>query len=506
MHRYIKKYQNSGVLGNTLTPQHSQFFSDLQTMTMPTPIPPSLQIPDSVKRWSDTKRRSAQDTGTKADNVYNKLGLAGKLSDTLGSLIPQNNQSSLTTGVNRAWDATASSLSQIPGIGSAIGGSMKVAGLLSDGLNAMGVGTDQMTTTDKLLDSKLFKMTPLGLTNSIGARKADSITKDTDAFNQVGSSYGGTQSVVDNALTKSGKKYGLLSGGSRDKANRQIHNAKMQQTKMSNIADANAFTASNNPLISLGTQLQLNGGYQQNKTRFGKTGFKIDTEKAKNVVKLAQPTKERTLDELVTHANSSNANFVKRLNEPSIRTIPTDDGNVMSHKLGYAGVGNKTIVFPQVQEINGQLKYIGDWREALKSAIQNKDTLEMSPSEAELFTTQYKTKYPGFKSLKFKDGGTVNVIPDGALHKNKHHLGDIDEKFDEVTNKGIPVISENGDDVTQHAEVEREEIIFNLDVTKELEKLMEDGSDSAAIEAGKLLVKEILENTVDNTGLLNKIE
>ena len=35
---------------------------------------------------------------------------------------------------------------------------------------------------------------------------------------------------------------------------------------------------------------------------------------------------------------------------------------------------------------------------------------------------------------------------------------------------------------------------------------MEDGSDEAAIEAGKLLVHEILENTVDNTGLLNKIE
>lgn len=109
--------------------------------------------------------------------------------------------------------------------------------------------------------------------------------------------------------------------------------------------------------------------------------------------------------------------------------------------------------------------------------------------------------------LEFKNGGTVNVIPDGALHKNKHHLENVDEKFEEVTAKGIPVITESaGGDITQHAEVEREEIIFNLDVTKQLEKLMEDGSDEAAIEAGKLLVHEILENTVDNTGLLNKIE
>lgn len=111
-------------------------------------------------------------------------------------------------------------------------------------------------------------------------------------------------------------------------------------------------------------------------------------------------------------------------------------------------------------------------------------------------------KIPGFKN-----GGAVNVIPDGALHKNKHHLENVDEKFEEVTAKGIPVITESaGGDITQHAEVEREEIIFNLDVTKQLEKLLEDGSDEAAIEAGKLLVHEILENTVDNTGLLNKVE
>jgi chorismate mutase len=35
---------------------------------------------------------------------------------------------------------------------------------------------------------------------------------------------------------------------------------------------------------------------------------------------------------------------------------------------------------------------------------------------------------------------------------------------------------------------------------------LKDDSDEAAIEAGKLLVHEILENTVDNTGLLNTVE
>ena len=101
---------------------------------------------------------------------------------------------------------------------------------------------------------------------------------------------------------------------------------------------------------------------------------------------------------------------------------------------------------------------------------------------------------------QYKQGGAFNVIPEGALHKNKHHLDEVDEKFEDVTTKGIPIVSEkeNGK-VSQQAEVEKEEIIFRLDVTKELEDLAKKDDDEAAIKAGKLLVKEILYNTKDNT-------
>lgn len=100
----------------------------------------------------------------------------------------------------------------------------------------------------------------------------------------------------------------------------------------------------------------------------------------------------------------------------------------------------------------------------------------------------------------YKSGGSFNIIPEGALHKNKHHLEDIDSKFEDVTSKGIPVISESeGGDITQHAEVEKEEIIFRLEVTKKLEELARENTDDAALEAGKLLVKEILYNTIDKT-------
>lgn len=418
MRKRIQKYQNSGVLtgGSNLTPplpQPASLTSMIQTPSFPT----TLELPDSVKQWNQNQASKIQRAYTKKANLNKGFGIAGSIADVAGSLIPKTEQSALTEGLNQGYDAAANAAMAIPGVGTIIGGAMKVGGMLSDGLTALGVGTDQMTTADKILDSKFLKLTPLGLVNAIGAKKADTITKDNEAFEQVGSSYGGTQATVDDALTKSGKKYGLLSGKARNKANQQIHNAQMQQSKMSNIADEAqmAFTASNNPLIGLGTQLQLNGGYQQSTVRAGKSGLKMDREFAKRVIKLSNGKK----------------NKAKKIQEEV-----------------------------RMEEVAG-----------------------------------------------FKNGGAVNVIPDGALHAHKHHLEDVDGKFEEVTTKGIPVITEEkGGDIKQHAEVEREEIIFNLDVTKQLEKLMQDGSDEAAIEAGKLLVHEILENTVDNTGLLKTVE
>ena len=104
---------------------------------------------------------------------------------------------------------------------------------------------------------------------------------------------------------------------------------------------------------------------------------------------------------------------------------------------------------------------------------------------------------------EFKEGGSVNVIPEGALHARKHHM-----EMDGITKKGIPVVDNNG---TQQAEIERSEVIFRLEVTQEIERLYkiyysEESSkkekDEVALEAGKLLVNEILYNTIDNTNKL----
>lgn len=130
---------------------------------------------------------------------------------------------------------------------------------------------------------------------------------------------------------------------------------------------------------------------------------------------------------------------------------------------------------------------------------------------------------------KFANGGNLqNVIPDGALHARKHNLeGDIAEF---ITDKGIPVITiaeegeeiinddgkkvlAEGGEITQHAEIEKEEIIFAKPTTDQLEAYFkqyneaetEEEKNAILLETGKFLTSEILENTIDNVGLLDKI-
>lgn len=114
---------------------------------------------------------------------------------------------------------------------------------------------------------------------------------------------------------------------------------------------------------------------------------------------------------------------------------------------------------------------------------------------------------------KFESGGKINVIPEGALHAHKHDLPE--EISEQVTNKGIPVITmEDGGEITQHAEIERNEIVFNIDFSKKIEELTKNYNDSVdseekdtiALELGKLMTLEILTNTEDKTGLLDTIE
>lgn len=462
-------------------------------------------------------------------NIGNTMSKAGGYADMIGSFIPKKEQSALTTGLNQGYDAAANMISSVPGVGTIVGGAMKIGGMLSDGLTALGVGTDQMTTTDKILDSKFMKLTPMGLVNAFGAKKADTIYKDNETWEQQGSAYGGSMAKVDDALTKSGKKYGAFSGKARRKANAQIAEAKRQQNLVSDINQEaqDAFAASNYSGIGLRNELALSGGYRN--MAVGRNGMKIlDAEsqwarevlnKAKEVNKLQKGGKvdgitgaapkitfESWYETVPSDRNDTTSYNLRRAFElapkeelEAWRTSSVEDLRNGKNHLNSVYLNPKTGIYEFMKAKNHPtLKYELEWYnskdpEAIK--FRNAYDLDMSGD------------YYKYVPKKFAEGGKVNVIPDGALHAHKHHLEDISPEYEQVTSKGIPVVTEEeGGKLKQHAEIERNEIIFRLEVTKKLEELMKDGSDDAAIEAGKLLAHEIINNTVDNTGLMEVVE
>lgn len=395
MHKLIKRYQvGGGIVSPSSIGQLIQN-RDLGIIQQQA----NLNLTKGLK----LPKNSSSLVGKSNFNIGNTMNIAGGIADTLGSFIPQKEQSALTTGLNQGYDMTANAVSAIPGVGTIIGGAMKIGGALSDGLTALGIGTDQMTTADKILDSKFLKLTPLGLINSIGAKKADTMYKDNTTWEQQGSSYGGSLAKVDDAMTKSGKKYGAFSGRGRRAANRQIAEATRQQ----------------------GVIQGINNKAQD---AFLSSSTMSDTNNTRNYINLS---------------GGINFNTIRR--------------------------GQEGLRFPTKDEVDRA-------RNTLR--VLNNQSLPV-----------------------YKEGGKMNVIPEGALHARLHHMD-----MEGITKKGIPVITkEDGGEVVQHAEIERDEIIFTKEVTEKLEELYKKGTDEAAIEAGKILAKEIMENTQDNTGLIKTI-
>ena len=114
------------------------------------------------------------------------------------------------------------------------------------------------------------------------------------------------------------------------------------------------------------------------------------------------------------------------------------------------------------------------------------------------------------KAQAFKQGGQMNVIPEGALHARKNNM-DL-AKEGEITHKGVPVVDNDG---VQQAEVEKEEWTMTKELTDDIERWFKEYQDEStsqkdkdllAIKCGKRIVKELLYNTEDRTGLIEKIE
>lgn len=321
-----------------------------------------------------------------------------------------------------------------------VGGAMKAGKFLGDGLTALGVGTDQMTTKDQILDSNFMKLTPVGLINSIGAKSTQNFSANNDTLEKVGESYGGSKNLISEAVSKANKKYGLFSSGERKAANNLIDKARGQQDTMTSISDEYQDQLANKSQLAYGRYfMNINGGFQP--IRAAKQGA-----------------------------------ILKRI-------------SLRKHKEG--------------GEIKEKIE-LQPWQPEIKTIIEFKEGGEIKESADIEWQPEIKILAEGGKVEETTN--QKNVIPEGALHAHKHNM----EHAEDLTKKGIPVVDNKGE---QQAEVERNEIIFNLEVTKQLEELhnkylkeetTQQEKDELAIEAGKLLVYEILHNTEDRTGLIKE--
>lgn len=69
---------------------------------------------------------------------------------------------------------------------------------------------------------------------------------------------------------------------------------------------------------------------------------------------------------------------------------------------------------------------------------------------------------------KFAEGGSI--LPTGKLHKELNHMQDLSEQFEDLTRKGIPVVTvDESGDMIQVAEIEHSEIILSKEITDQLE-------------------------------------
>lgn len=483
----------------------------------------SSALSKKQRRYLGDDSQVTQNLQEYKDKVANISNMVSVGADLLGSAFGQNNSMNGPGAQSAGVQAASTILQTGKDWISNTNPALKMAFKIEDTVKKWVGGTDGKTKIDVLADN----IPGLGLVNAAFGKKANPLVKDTETLAYLGGGYDATEDDITEAAKKASKKYGVFSSKARRAANRQIADALSQQEIMGNIAydtQQDRLTESSmTDILSNLQSFQSSGGWNQRSSYLvAKQGGKLFSDQAianvRNVLKHQagnKITKTRSLQELIDYAKQVNPRFIQRLSEPAKGiTFIDDEGRQAqgSHYLMWSDSDDgNAIIYPRIQEIDGELQFLNG-QDAYKRALENKNYLIMSPEEAKIFFaedkeygTAYKSGWPQFfqewRKLKFQNGGKVNVIPDGALHARLHHLN-----IDGITKKGIPVVvQKRGGEVEQQAEVEKNEIIFNLDTTKKLEELWRDGSDEAAIEAGKLLVSEILENTVDNTGLLKEV-
>ena len=510
----------------------------------------NTQVSEGFQTKLSTKR---QEKMAKVDpEKANKWGKVGQFASAaiqgIGAALGAKQSatdSELTKGLDSAYDATTSAVSQFSPTAGAI---MSIAGATGDIMQEITGGNDQMTAADKILSSSWLSWTPFSAINDIWGKKSDAFATDVEALATVGSSYGGTAHDISEAAQKADKKYGLFSEGARRKANAVAKQVASRQNIMSSVAD----TANDQRLAvqSMGEQAGLaysmmtDGGYNQKYTYAAKQGGVIN----QDIIEFDWSPSVTLNWELPTFKDGGSVEFVEKLDwvpefkdgnkldfDTWFNSIPIEyradgydykkayevfDWNLLSkhakdpennHLGSVSPIADENGNFPFLKlgklDENKELQGEFDWYNS-EEGKEHRNKFDIKFIDGRYYYVPKQLKQGG--SLGDSDIPEIeettqkNVIPEGALHKNKHHM----EHAEGLTKKGIPVVDEDGE---QQAEIEHSEIIFTLEVTKKLEEYYEifysedatnKEKEQAALDAGKLLVYQILENTEDRTGLI----
>ena len=535
-----------------------------------------------MKQISNQNKEEAAEKAKKEQAIASAGAVAGAAFKGIGAAFGAQQaatDSNLTKTADTIYDGVTEQVKKMGPVGKIVGEALGNAAIAGDIIQSLGGGTDQMTTTDKWMDSSFFSWN-IGMINGFGGKKSDTFAADKDVLESVGSSYGGTSAEIMDAASKSGKKYGAFSSSARRRANRAMAAARAKQNIMADISeeatDQRLAVQSMGEQAGLAYSIMTDGGYNQKYTYAAKHGgtlewnpeitlewepqielnwelpaFKEGGQILEELEWIPELQKEEQYPKEYLKFKASLPDNQKNTPESDYNTYlgwklygkPKDFET--AKKLGMYTWDNSdnswhgnTIAWDETTGIGYFLKpkhhstigYELDWFNKGIVTEEGGKQRKMTPEERkewEDFRRNYVLeddgnfyKYVPIKqSESFKAGGTIkdsleipeieettqkNVIPEGALHKNKHHM----EHAEGLTKKGIPVIDEEGE---QQAEIELNEIIFTLEVTKKLEEYYEvfysenstnKEKEQAALEAGKLLVYEILENTDDRTGLI----
>ena len=388
--------------------------------------------------------------------------------------------------------------------------------------------------------------------NKAFSKKVDTFSTDQKVKNNLGGGYQSTYNFIDEAASHSGESIGLSNRRDLNRFNQNIAKANDFQESLSEI-NKKALDAKNNysNLAAINYNQKLNGGFKY--AAIAKYGGRIKNLKNIDYTpnqeiepiidftnyepnqdfeptislfqqggKTKQPQSEITFQSwlaTVPKSRLSNNYDLKK----AFEVLPFEELEAWKNASDQDLKNNKYHLRSIYRLPNGEYEFLKLGTEQDNPEVHfETDTYysgENGLKESHDLVFEKDRYFYRKKPKQFEHGGELpkkeselektnqkNIIPEGALHAHKHHM----ENSDNITKKGIPVVDNDGE---QQAEIEREEIIFTLEVTKKLEELYKEyyeseqaKKDELAIEAGKILVYEILHNTEDKADLIKKCE